>query len=263
MKIPVRGRIPMVIETPSNVNAPGIDLDQIGLNEKRSRILIIDDDPESVALFKSILINSGFDVLGALDGEEAVQKCLQMRPDAILLDLMMPEMDGWETLEHLRKVSPAPVIIVTALSEKDEVVRGFDSGAEDYLTKPFHPAELVARIRRLLKRNSVSMPSKTFYFPKVDMHLDLDNCEVKIGESTIYLPGKAFDVLAVMARNAPRMVTNHAIAIEVWGEDNARTQNRIKHLIFILRQKLEVTPSEPVLIINRGGLGYRLATEGK
>lgn len=252
----------MTTELPSLSSAPGIDLDQLGLEEDRRKVLIIDDEPQSIFLLKSILMKAGFDVLGAFSGEEAIQKCVQVNPDVILLDLMMPDMDGWETYRHLREVSEAPVIIISALDSKDLVVRGIEGGAEDYLTKPFHSAELVARINRLFVRNRQDQPARSLYFPKVDMRLDLDTCEVRLRGKMIYLPGKAFEVLAVLARNAPRMVTNEAIATEVWGADNSRTQNRIKHLIFILRQNLEETPSDPLLIINRGGMGYRLATEG-
>lgn len=239
----------------------GLDLDQLGSGEKRYRALIIDDEVHSVLLLKSILMTSGFDVTGAFSGEEAIQKCIQFNPDVILLDLMMPVMDGWETYQHLRKITKTPVMIVSALSDKDKVVQGFTVGAEDYLTKPFHPAELVARIKRLLNRTQQRESTCSYYFPKVGLFLDLETCEVKVYDRTIYLPGKAFEVLAILAKNAPRVVMNEVIAKEIWGEDNTRTQNRIKHLIFVLRQNLEQTPSEPRLIIKRGGMGYRLATE--
>ena len=252
----------MTTSLPTLSNAPGIDLDQINLGEERRRALIIDDEPQSVFLLKSVLIKAGFDVLGATSGEEAIQKCVQINPDVILLDLMMPDMDGWETYRHLREVTEAPVVMVSALDSKDIVVRGIEMGADDYLTKPFHVQELIARVNRLFARNRREQPARSLYFPKADMRLELETCEVRLRGKTIYLPGKAFEVLAVLARNAPRMVTNEAIAVEVWGADNSRTQNRIKHLIFILRQNLEETPSEPCLIINRGGMGYRLATEG-
>ncbi|MCC6147637.1 MAG: response regulator transcription factor [Anaerolineaceae bacterium] len=252
----------MTINFPSTKNLPGIDLDQIRLDDERPRALIVDDDPQSVFLLKSALMMAGFDVVGACGGEEALQKCARLNPDVILLDLMMPGMDGWETRKNLHEISSAPVMIVSALDHKDTIVRGFEMGVEDYLVKPFHTAELVARVNRLITRNRQQQPTRSYLFSKIEMRLDLNTCEVKIRGKTIYLPGKAFEVLAVLAKSAPGMVTNQDIAVGVWGADNTRTQNRIKHLIFILRQNLEEKPSEPVLILNRGGMGYRLASEG-
>jgi|YNPNPStandDraft_1061719.scaffolds.fasta_scaffold00148_13 DNA-binding response OmpR family regulator len=238
----------------------GIDLDQLESTE-RKRVLIIDDEVQSMLLLKSVMMRAGLDVIGATSGEEAIQKCNKVHPDIILLDLMMPMMDGWEIYQQLRRITTAPVIIISAISSKDAVVRGFQVGAEDYLTKPFHPAELVARVQRVLQRNDAVQISTSFYFPKVALQINLQAGEVTYRGKSVDLPGRALAVLSVLARHAPHVVSNDTIAQEVWGENNDKVQNRIKHLIFILRQKMEEDPASPKLILNRGRVGYRLATE--
>ena len=126
---------------------PGIDLDLAQESHKRLTALIIDDEPETVRMMKYVLMEAGMDVVGANSGLDAIEKCPHAQPDVILLDLMMPEMDGFETFRFLRNITNAPVLIVSAKSQKEDIVDGLKFGADDYLTKPFYPAELVARIQ--------------------------------------------------------------------------------------------------------------------
>jgi DNA-binding response OmpR family regulator len=247
--------------TPPNTENRGMDLDELTGEERRKIALIIDDEPESNTLLKMILRKSGLDVMGALNGPEALAKCTAQAPDIIFLDLMMPEMDGWELYEHLRKITDAPVIIVSAKTAKDDVVRGLQIGAEDYITKPYHPAELVARVNRVLNRNKSAEKTNVLYFSEVDLLINFDTREVTLKGKLHDIPTKAFEVLSVLAKQAPRTVGNEAIAIQIWGEDSPKIQNRIKHLIFLLRKNLEDDPNNPILIKNRGGIGYRLVTQ--
>src|SRR5574340_1261021 len=146
----------------------GSDLDEYYSSE-RSRILVVEDDQDTAFLLKQILRHAGYDVLSAINGKEALNKVNLSFPDLVLLDLMMPEMDGWETVEHLRQVSNTPVIILTALNNKENVVTCFQRGVDDYMTKPFYKGEIVARVQAVLRRSRSTRDASRFVFPQVGL----------------------------------------------------------------------------------------------
>lgn len=240
----------------------GLDLDRLDPSTPRRRVMIVDDEPETVGLLKYILSNAGIDVSGAESGRTAIDKVTRIRPDLILLDLMMPEMDGMETFANIRKLTPAPVVIVSAKNQKEDIVKGLQLGADDYITKPFHPAELVARVNTVVSRSRQALaPSGIMEFSSLNMSLDPDTREVKIRDDSIALARREFDVLYCLGRHTPRWVDHATIAEEVWGQNDPKAVNRIKYVIYLLRRKLEVDPSRPQLILAREGLGYKLATD--
>ena len=150
---------------PSNENQiPGVDLDEIN-TAARQTILVVEDEPDTVFLLKQILRMAGYNVLGAYNGYEAVQKCNENHPDLILLDLMMPEMDGWQTYQFLRQTTDVPVVIVSAIHNKDDVVRALRQGVDDYLTKPFVNAEVIARVQAVLRRAQPQKNTSAWYSP--------------------------------------------------------------------------------------------------
>jgi two-component system KDP operon response regulator KdpE len=250
-----------VASTNRSYQEHGVDLDLVATSHKRITAMIVDDEPETIRLMKTILINAGMDVVGAENGLEAIERCPHVQPDVILLDLMMPELDGYQTFTHLRTLTSAPIILITARSLKDDVVEGLQFGADDYLTKPFYSPELVARINTVVRRSKFIPPVSTYSFPMVSLTIDLEAREVILRDQKIYLPNKEFEILSLLAQQSPKMVTKEVIANQIWGEDNAKIQNRIKYFIHILRGKLELDPENPSLIISRGGMGYRLASE--
>ena len=240
----------------------GLDLDRLDPATPRRRVMIIDDEPETVGLLKYILSNAGIDVAGADSGQSAIDKVSRVWPDLILLDLMMPDMDGMETFANLRKLTPAPVVIVSAKNQKEDIVKGLQMGADDYITKPFHPAELVARVNTVVSRSrQVTAPAGSVEFPNIDMTLDPDTREARVRGDTIPLARREFDVLYCLGRHTPRWVDHATIAEEVWGQNDPKAVNRIKYVIYLLRRKLEVNPSRPQLILAREGLGYKLASD--
>ena len=170
-------------------------------------------------------------------------------------------MDGFQTFTHLRTITSAPIILITARSLKDDIVEGLQFGADDYLTKPFYSPELIARINTVVRRAKFIPPVSTYSFPMISLTIDLEAREVILRDQKIYLPNKEFEILSILAQQAPKMVSKEGIAKEIWGEDNTKIQNRIKYFIHILRGKLEQDPDHPRLIVSRGGMGYRLATE--
>jgi|WetSurMetagenome_2_1015567.scaffolds.fasta_scaffold164441_2 DNA-binding response OmpR family regulator len=241
--------------------SPGIDLDLVKESHKRLTAMIIDDEPETVRMMKYILMEAGMDVVGANSGLDAIDICPHTQPDVILLDLMMPEMDGYETFRYLRNITNAPVLMVSAKTQKEDVVKGLVFGADDYLTKPFFPAELVARINNIVKRSQYVKPITAYSFPNMKLTIELESREVNLRGEKFLLPRVEFEVLSVLAKYAPKLVTKDVIAHEVWGEDSEKIQKRIKYFVHILRQKLEINPLTPRIIISREGLGYRLDTD--
>ncbi len=245
------------------ISQKGVDLDTIQARSSARRALIIDDDPDTVDLIKIIFRNAGMDVVGAFSGREAIQKCSDSIPSVILLDLMMPDMDGWETYSNIRQMTDAPVIVVSADTKKENVVRGLNSGFDDYVTKPFFPPELVARVNSVLRRAGGNQQVTKRVYPEIDMTIDFETHEVYLRGEEIHLSSREFALLEVLAQKAPRLVRYEEIASKIWNKDNYKVRNRIKYLIYLLRQKIEIDPNDPRLVINREGLGYQLDTKEK
>jgi DNA-binding response OmpR family regulator len=243
-------------QSPSEV---GVDLDQ--MTEIRPRVLIVEDDPDTTFLLKHILRVGGFNVLSASSGNEALKKTAEQQPHLILLDLMMPEMDGWETLSYLRQMSSVPVIIISALNAKDDIVKGLHQGVDDYIAKPFYNAEVVARVQAVLRRAGSKTDVTRLVFPAVHLTIDLINQEVKFEENSIELTTKEFAVLTILAKAAPSVVTYQTMAMEIWGVDSEDAYRRIKYLIYLLRQKFDSINPTNDLLTNVDRLGYKLRTE--
>ena len=203
---------------------------------------------------------AGFDVIGASNASEALKKCADIPPDIILLDLMMPEMDGWQTFEYLREMTAAPVIIVSAKGSKEDIVQGLQVGVDDYVTKPFFNAEVIARVKAVLRRSKAPEHKTTLVFPSIPLIINLETMEVSIRNRPVHLTIKEFAVLAVLAKHAPKTVHYETLANEVWGEDSPLARKRLKYLIYLLRRKLEKDPANPALILNNEAYGYKLQT---
>ena len=241
----------------------GIDLDQIESLE-RQRVMVVEDEVDTIFLLKQIFRIAGFNVVSAMDGEDALKKIVKYEPDMVLLDIMMREMDGWETLKYIRQMTEVPVMFISALGRKQDVVRGLQAGVDDYVTKPFHSEELIERVRAVLRRTQKPKEISRFVFPQVDLVIDQTNQEVVFGEHTISLTQREFAVLAVLAKHAPAIVSYETIASEVWGEDetdSANARKRTKYLVYLLRQKFNEVDPENKLIVNVDRLGYKLDTE--
>ena len=241
-------------------NVLGRDLDEMTSTE-RQKVLVVEDEPDTVLLLKNILRMAGFDVLSSPNGRDALLKYKDLEPDLILLDLMMPEMDGWETLHYLREMSDVPVIIISAIGSKEDIVKALKTGVDDYLTKPFFNAEVVARIQAVMRRAGKQHPMTRLVFPRVNLTIDLTAQEVTFHGQLIHLTPKEFAVLSVLARQAPAIVGYTKISTTVWGEDTEEARKRTKYLIYLLRRKFEGISTESDLIQNIDRLGYKLKTE--
>jgi DNA-binding response OmpR family regulator len=238
----------------------GVDLDQMNPGD-RPRILLIDDEPDNILLMKQIFQMTGFDVSGALSGKEALSKIRDVKPSLIILDIMMPELDGWQTYQQLRKVSDLPVIVVSAARQVEFVIKALQMGMDDYITKPFNQAELVARVNTILRRTGKVKLNNRLGFSQIELVLDLDSQEIIYKGEHIQLTGRMFEVLLLLAKNAPRVMTYEEITTEIWAEKSVSAHNRLKYLVYLLRQEfLRIDEHHPV-IKNVDRVGYKLVTE--
>jgi DNA-binding response OmpR family regulator len=236
---------------------PGTDLDNLS-GQSRARVLIVDDDFDFIEMLKLVLRHAGFDVAGATDSHTALQKCADINPDVILLDLMIPGVDGWGIYQILREITRAPVIVVTASGNRENAVRSLEMGIYDYISKPFYNPEIIARINRVLAMVQQSAPMRMKVFSNEDLRLDLDNQDVILRGETLQLLPREFKFLSILAEFAPRKVSYRELGEKIWGEDNNKTRTHLKTIAFSLRQKMELDPTNPRLIMNFRGVGYQL-----
>lgn len=226
-------------------------------------ILLIDDDATLLDLLSSHLQTAGYRPLSALDGLRGLQLATESRPDLVLLDVMMPGMDGWQVAERLRRMNtPAsyleriPIIMLTAKGEEIDKLRGFQLGVDDYVTKPFSFAELTARVGAVLARSRQAPPS-THHLTSGDLAIDFDERRVMRAGHPIDLTPTEYHVLEMLARHVDHTVATETLLVEVWGPAYAGEVEHVKHFIWTLRKKIEADPGDPKHLITERGFGYR------
>ena len=239
------------------------EAESLSSQTSKPHILIIDDEARMVDFIKLGLDYEGFEVEAAFDGKTGLKMALDHPPDLIILDLMLPGMDGFEVCQRLRQTQDVPVIMLTARDELNDRVHGLDLGADDYLTKPFEFKELAARIRAVLRRKSTSQPGTTQSDSKVltlyDLRLDTGLREVRRGEQAIELSQREFDLLKLLMSHPNQAMTREIILDNVWGYDFNGDYNVIEVYIRYLRQKL----GKPNLIYTVRGVGYVMRSKPK
>ena len=235
----------------------GVDLDSLN-QAQRKTVMVIDDEPDTITLLKQIFIKNGFNVSGAFGGKEALRKLMDVNPSIIVLDLLMPEMDGMETLEEIHKVSNVPVIILSAVDRKEDIVRALRAGTDDFVTKPFNNDEVVARVNSVLRRAEKTTSVTSLLFPEVNLLIDLKTYEVTYRGKKIQLTGKMFEVLTMLAKNAPKVVNYQELSETVWGENTPSVRNRLKYLVYLLRKEFQQKDDDFEIIQNIDRLGYKL-----
>ena len=225
---------------------------------ERRRILVVDDEERMVRFIRMNLEHDGFQVSEAFNGKEAIQKIRDVTPDLILLDVMMPDLDGFEVLETVREVSQVPVIMLTAKGEEDDRVRGLELGADDYVTKPFSPRELVSRVKAVLRRTEGATGSMHGLI-EVDerLKIDFDRREIWLEGKLVKLRPTEYRMLYHLVQNAGWVVTHDQLLTKVWGYEYRDEPHYVRLYINYLRQKLEATPSDPKYILTERGVGYR------
>ena len=225
---------------------------------ERRRILVVDDEERMVRFIRLNLEHDGFLVSEAFNGRQAVQKLRDVNPDLILLDVMMPDLDGFEVLEMVREISNVPVIMLTAKGEEDDRVRGLELGADDYVTKPFSPRELVSRVRAVLRRTEGASGSMHGLI-EVDerLKIDFDRHEVWLEGKIVKLRPTEYRLLFHLVQNAGWVVSHDQLLAKVWGYEYRDEPHYVRLYINYLRQKLEKDAANPKYILTERGVGYR------
>ena len=225
---------------------------------KNKKILVVDDEERMARFIRLNLEHDGFQVVEAFKGMQALQQFRDTLPDLVLLDVMMPDIDGFEVLGMLREISNVPVIMLTAKGEEDDRVRGLELGADDYVTKPFSPRELVSRVRAVLRRTDSSTTESPDVIV-VDEHLKLDfsKREIWLDDELVKLRPTEYRLLYHLVKNAGWVLTYDQILSRVWGYEYRDEPHYVRLYINYLRQKIEKDPSNPIYILTERGVGYR------
>ncbi|MCC7130112.1 MAG: DNA-binding response regulator [Anaerolineae bacterium UTCFX2] len=222
------------------------------------KILVVDDEERMVRFIRLNLEHDGFRVIEAFNGTQAINKVRSNLPDLVLLDVMMPDIDGFEVLRILRETSSIPVIMLTAKGEEGDRVRGLELGADDYITKPFSPRELVSRVRAVLRRTEMGTAA-THGLIEVDdrLKIDFDRREVWVDGKLVNLRPTEYRLLYHLIQNAGWVVTHDQILAKVWGYEYRDEPHYVRLYINYLRKKLEKDPTNPKYILTERGVGYR------
>jgi two-component system KDP operon response regulator KdpE len=226
---------------------------------KNRSILVVDDEERIARFIRLNLEHDGFQVIEAYRGMKAIQALRDEMPDLVILDVMMPDLDGFEVLKMIREISTTPVIMLTAKGEEDDRVRGLELGADDYMTKPFSPRELVSRVRAVLRRTEAAGGLSRSEVIDVDDRLKIDfgRREVWINNELIRLRPTEYRLLYHLVQNAGWVVTYDQLLSKVWGYEYRDEPHYVRLYINYLRQKLEEDPSNPRYILTERGVGYR------
>ena len=221
-------------------------------------VLVVDDEPRMVRFVRMNLELEGYQVAEAGSGIEALEKVRDDLPDLVVLDVMMPEMDGFETLEHMREISTVPVIMLTVRGDEEDRIRGLELGADDYVTKPFSPRELASRIRAVLRRAEMPSPvAKTAI--RIDDRLEIDfrKREVIVDGVPVSLRPTEYRLLYHLVNNAGWVMTHEMLLSKVWGYEYREEAGLLRLYITYLRKKIEPDPGDPRYIFTERGVGYR------
>lgn len=221
------------------------------------RVLIVDDEPRYLRLLDANLRTDGYEVVTAQDGQQALDVFSSQPIDLVLLDIMMPRLDGFAVCQRIREFSNVPIIILTAKGEEQDRVRGLDLGADDYLVKPFSATELLARVRAVLRRAQIPLEGgQARFFTHDNLRIDFARAEVWRGDQVVSLSATEYRLLLQFAHHVGKILTSEDLLTSVWGPEYKNDKEILWVSIARLRQKLEEDPHNPRHIVTRSGLGY-------
>lgn len=227
----------------------------------RKKILVIDDDQSLRNNLKDILTSLGYETITAGAAVEGLQEAYKTKPNLIILDVMLPGMDGWQTCQRFREMSNVPILMLTALGSEDDVVKGLEMGADDYVVKPVTMRELGARVKALLRRAELSSDKNNLDVSKFiqyqDLIIDFDKHEVTRKNNRIDLSPTEFRLLSCLVKHQGRVLPHSFLLTQVWGAEYSGELDHLRLYISYLRRKIEDDPSKPDLIKNEWGIGYR------
>ena len=232
----------------------------MALASEKSRVLVVDDEPQITRVLRTVLTSQGYQVQTATEGETALANFSEWRPELVITDLYMPHMDGIELCKRIRSVSNVPIIVLSVKGEERAKVEALDSGADDYVTKPFGTDELLARVRAALRRGTAD--SEVDVFEVGDFKVDLGSRRVHAGGQEVRLTPKEFDLFVYMARHPNRVITHRTLLEAVWGEASQEQPEYLRVFMGQLRKKLEPDPSSPRFLVTEPWVGYRFNPNG-
>jgi two-component system KDP operon response regulator KdpE len=246
------------MELNTTVALKGIEfMEHIVGSGKGSKILVIDDDPDIAKLLTIILKAQGFSIFQAFNGKDGLKRVYELHPDLIILDVMMPELNGWDVCPRIRELSDVPILMLTARSAESDLLRGFVLGADDYLKKPFSKAELEARVRALLRRKkNHHQGSDISQYTDQVLKINLETQAVELDGKAVDLSVTEFSLLACLVRNMGRTVTHSQLLREVWGCEYGNMSTTLTLYIHYLRKKLENSKHNHEYIHSQWGRGY-------
>lgn len=223
------------------------------------KVLVVEDDRDISEVLTLYFTAKGHDVHTAHDGQQALAMVQEVQPDLVLLDVVLPKLDGWSVLTAVRAQSRMPVILLTSLDDTDDVIKGFSLGADDYLRKPFEIRELEARIQSIIRRQEPASEAEHYALGPIE--IDKRAKSVSIRGEPVSLSPKEFNLLALLASDLGRVFTNEEIITELWGSESRATGADVKQYVYQLRSKIEPDPHAPRWICNVKGFGYKLEIE--
>jgi two-component system KDP operon response regulator KdpE len=221
------------------------------------KVLVVDDDQTLIQFLSDYLTGEGFEVISTDRGQKALRLFYDERPDIVVLDVMMPGMDGWEVCARIRELADTPVILLTAKTSEADKLRGFRLGVDDYVTKPFSLAELTARVHAVLSR-APAIEGATPLIGVGDLQVDIRKREVRIKDAVIDLTPTEFRLLAVLAEHAGEAISQDSLITKVWGDNRVKSGSALRRYIWLLRGKIEAEPDDPQRLVTVRGYGYRL-----
>ncbi len=230
----------------------------------RALILAVDDESRYLLAIRVILEGIGYEILTAGDGRTAIECTAVEQPDLVLLDVKLPDLTGYEVCERIREFSAVPIIMLTALSNETDKVRGLESGADDYVTKPFGTRELVARVRAALRRARFSEPNaQAEVFCLGELEVDLTRRRVKVRGREVTLTATEYRLLCEFVKQPDRVLVPQYLLVHVWGEGYETENHMLRQVVYRLRRKIESDPRDPQYLQTRPGIGYVLVASGK
>jgi two-component system KDP operon response regulator KdpE len=223
---------------------------------KPATVLVIEDEVQIRRLLRICLERNGYRVVEASTGDTGIGEAVRCDPDAVFLDLGLPDMDGLQVLKRLREWSQVPVLVVSVRGQEEDKINALDNGANDYVTKPFSTGELLARLRAV--RRLAQPTAKSAVFSSGNLKMELTTRTVKVNERKIKLTATEYSLLHLFVKHAGKVLTHSQILREIWGSDDSEKIGHLRVYITYLREKLETNPGEPELLITEPGIGYRL-----
>ena len=228
----------------------------------KSKVLIIDDDLSLLRLLRRALEKADYEVETASSGPEGLRELYEYKPDIVVLDVMMPGMDGWEVCRRIRELSDVPIIMLTAKSDERDKVKGFSLGVDDYVTKPFGFAEFIARVGALLHRAGGASPvRKPRIYSGKGLVIDVPGHRVTLNDNRVELTPTEFRLLVALAEGNGQLIPTERLLQIIWGAEYAGEPEHVKRYVWRLRSKIEKDPGSPEFVLTERGIGYRLALE--